>query len=131
MIHIQKTAPGPPMTIAVATPREVARADAARQRDGEGLERGDVPFAAGCRAGRFAQHADHLAQHPELHAPVRSVNQTAQHSSAAMSRPHSRSLIRVIQSLKSSMIEVLLPYAAKAMLIFRFRLSADQQLPRV
>nr|DAL56230.1 MAG TPA_asm: hypothetical protein [Caudoviricetes sp.] len=47
---------------------QVARADAAGQRYGEGLERGDVALAPGCASRRLAQHADHLAQHAELHA---------------------------------------------------------------
>ena len=48
---------------------EIARADAARQRHSEGLERRNVPLAAGPRSRRFAQHAEHLPHHPELHAP--------------------------------------------------------------
>lgn len=48
--------------------REIARTDAARQRDGEGLKRRDMPLAPPSAARRLPQHAEHLAQHAELHA---------------------------------------------------------------
>ena len=49
--------------------REIPRADAAGQRHGECLERRDVPLALRAASGRLAQHAHHLAQQAELHAP--------------------------------------------------------------